>query len=353
MVDRSAQIEAWYRAQLDDPSISVTIDGEAETGYSNEVLFATVSYGDPSMVDGSHEHDHDHGDGRDHEHVVVRLPPSGPPLFPSYDLRMQVAVQRFAGAAGVPVPDPIVLEEDPAWLGAPFLVMPLVDGRLPGEVPATCDWLLALSPDEQRAVEVGFFDALAALHRAPVEGADVAALRDPGSLAAEIAWWSEFAAWACEGTDAEALVDLFRWCASTQPAIEPPRSVLWGDVRLGNVIVGDDGRPAAVLDWEMASIGPAESDVAWYTAQARMMAKFFGTEVPGFLSRDEAIAHHEAALGRPLLDMAWHERFAMARSAAVHHRAEVVGALLEGRPVPSPADSFLVTYTAKQLAKPL
>jgi aminoglycoside phosphotransferase (APT) family kinase protein len=329
-MSRDDQLTAWYQARLDDPTATVVVTGTPEAGYSNEVLFATVTTASAM------------------EQIVVRLPPTGPPLFPAYDLPMQVAVQEFASSAGVPVPTPLVLEQDATWLGAPFLVMPLVDGRIPGEVPATCEWLLALSPDEQRAVEVGFLDALTTLHRAAGAPAGV---RDPGSLAGELDHWTEFAAFACDGVDAEPLVELFHACRALVPADEPPSSVLWGDVRLGNAIVADDGTPAAILDWEMASIGPAEMDVAWYVSQARMMARFFGSTVPGFLEPEAIVAHCSTALGRPLHDMAWHEGFAMARSAAVHHRAEVVAALSEARDLPNAADSFLITYTAKHLAK--
>jgi aminoglycoside phosphotransferase (APT) family kinase protein len=350
MADRAAQITAWYQAQLEDPSIRAVVDGSADTGYSNEVLFATVHFGE-----GSERAVHDHADvhehfGDDHEHVVVRLAPSGPPLFPTYELEMQAEVQRFAEMAGVPVPDPIVVEQDPAWLGAPFMVMPLVEGRLPGEVPVSSEWILALSEDEQARIETALLEKLARLHRAPLADGALPSLRRPASLADDVRWWADYAAWACDGV-AGVLGELFSWCAERVPASEPPPSVLWGDVRLGNVIVGDDLTPVAVLDWEMASIGPAEGDLAWYTSQQTMMARFFGSKVPGFGDRDQLVATYEGLLGRELQDFRWHECFAMARSAAVHHRAEIVGALIEGRDLPTTEDSFLITYTAKQLAK--
>jgi aminoglycoside phosphotransferase (APT) family kinase protein len=350
MADRAAQIAAWYQAQLDDPSIRAIVDGVADTGYSNEVLFVTVHVGA-----GSEHAVHDHADvhehfGDDHEHVVVRLAPSGPPLFPTYDLAMQAEVQRFAAMAGLPVPDPIVVEEDPAWLGAPFLVMPLVEGRVPGEVPATCEWILALSVEEQERLETAFLERLARLHRAPLADGALASVRRPASLAEDVGWWAGYAEWACDGSPG-VLGELFAWCAERVPATEPPPSVLWGDVRLGNTIVGDDLAPVAVLDWEMASIGPAEADLAWYTSQQAMMARFVGSSVPGFGDRDRLAATYEGLLGRPLQDLRWHECFAMARSAAVHHRAEIVGARLAGRDEPATDDSFLITYTARQLAK--
>ena len=55
-------------------------------------------------------------------------------------------------------------------------------------------------------------------------------------------------------------------CAQTRPATEPPASLCWGDARIGNMLFHDDRSVASVLDWEMATIGPAEMDLAWYLA---------------------------------------------------------------------------------------
>ena len=66
-------------------------------------------------------------------------------------------------------------------------------------------------------------------------------------------------------------------------------TLLWGDVRLGNVIFDDDRRPLAVLDWEMTGIGPPEHDLAWYFALDAIQHELFGRSVPGFLDRDAAL----------------------------------------------------------------
>ncbi len=230
--------------------------------------------------------------------------------------------------------------------------MPRVAGRIPGLVPGTCDWIVALTAQEQRRLQLRFLDELATLHRAPFEDAGVCGLlRDSSSLAAEVAWWRDFAEWGCAGHEPGPLVDLFDGCAALLPSSDPPRSVLWGDVRLGNVIVDDDLAPAAVLDWEMATIGPAESDLAWFTALSAMVERFFSAPVPGFLDRDGIVAVHEAALGREMQDLWWHELFAMARSAAAGHRATVVEATMTGSAIPSPASSPVVNYTSRRIAR--
>jgi aminoglycoside phosphotransferase (APT) family kinase protein len=283
-------------------------------GYSNELLFVAI----------------------DGEATVLRLAPSGPPLFPTYDLAMQVAVQVAAGAAGVPVAAPVTAELDPSVLGRPFLAMPKVDGRLPGEAPMLTPWILQLDPADQRRLQGAFLTALAAIHRA----------EPPAGLrpwADELAWWEGYATWSCADlADPAPLLDLFARCRASAPATFPPGGLLWGDVRMGNVIVDDHLGIAAVLDWEMASLGPAESDLAWYTALNAMTLSFVGDDAPGFRTRDEVVAHHEAALGRPMEAMAWHEAFALCRAAAAQHRVDVVKALVKERPPPDPAAHLMV-----------
>lgn len=269
--------------------------------------------------------------------LVLRLAPDGPPLFPDADLGREVTVMRTAAAAGLPVPE-AELVEDPSFVGRAFVAMPRVRGRHVGEVPTQTAWLVGLDEDEQRAVQSAFLDVLAALHRVPVE--PFAAVLRGGGLAAEVAWWRRYAEWIGGG----GLLGLFDRCAEARPPTEPPPSVLWGDVRLGNVVFDAAGpEVAGVLDWEMASIGPAESDLAWFTALSAMTERFFGERVPGFADRDGIVAHHEAALGRPMQDFAWHEAFALARSAAVLLRSEGPGADLDGH--------FIIGFTAKQLTR--
>jgi aminoglycoside phosphotransferase (APT) family kinase protein len=338
MTDRAGAIAAWYRAQRPEADdVSVRLGAPLSQGYSNEVVVAEV---DVSVEGDRHE-----------ESVVVRLPPTGPPLFPDNDLAAQAAAQDLAHAGGVPVPRPLVVELDASWLGAPFLVMPLIRGRHPGEVPALTDWLLAGGEDEQRRVQTGLLDALVALHRAPWRHAELTALvRRSTPLLEDVAWWEAYASWACEGAPAGPLVELFAACRDRVPDAEPPASLLWGDVRLGNVVVGDDGTPAALLDWEMATIGPAESDVAWFTALSDMTDHFVGSRLPGFLDRDGVVAHVEAGLGRPLEHQDWHECFAVARAAAAGFRTKVVAALAQGAPLPDPADDAVIAYAADLVA---
>jgi aminoglycoside phosphotransferase (APT) family kinase protein len=97
-----------------------------------------------------------------------------------------------------------------------------------------------------------------------------------------------------------------------------PDSLLWGDARLGNVLYDDEGHVVALLDWELATIGPAEMDLGWYLVLDELTNGFVGRTVPGFADRAGVIEHYERALGRDVVDVEWHEIFALARSIAIN-----------------------------------
>jgi aminoglycoside phosphotransferase (APT) family kinase protein len=101
--------------------------------------------------------------------------------------------------------------------------------------------------------------------------------------------------------------------------------LLWGDVRLGNVVYDDTTlTPAAVLDWDMASAGPAEMDLAWFLALERLQTELSGMTVPGFGDLEAAVELVELRERRPMVDLDWHEVFALVRASAIANRIAVL-----------------------------
>lgn len=249
--------------------------------------------------------------------LVVRLPPVADGIFPSYDLAQQAAVQAAAGAAGVPVAGPVRYEPDPDVLGSPFVAMPFVSGPIPGEFTPADPWLTGLASDEARsAVWRSFLDALSSIHATDPGGLGLRA-----GLDAELEFWDGYLDWATDGDPPPVLADALRWCLTHRPEHEPAPALLWGDVRLGNVVF--DGRalvPKAVLDWDMASVGPAEMDLAWFLALEAVQTDLTSMTVPGFGSRADAITALERRLGRTLVDLGWYEVFALVRASAISTR---------------------------------
>jgi aminoglycoside phosphotransferase (APT) family kinase protein len=249
--------------------------------------------------------------------VVIRLPPLGEGAFPDYDLGLQAAVQERVSAAGVPIAADLRYEPDPDVLGAPFLTMGFARGVIPSDFTAGDEWLRDLPDDRaRRAVWETFVDTVLAIGTADLTGLGLRT-----GLAAELAWWDRYVGWATDGAPPSDLTDALAWCAANQPATEPPPTLLWGDVRFGNVVFDPDRRlPVAVLDWDMTSAGPLEMDLAWFLALEGLQADLSGMTVGGFGTTEDLVAR----AGRPLHDLDWHVTFALVRAAAVATRLAVL-----------------------------
>jgi aminoglycoside phosphotransferase (APT) family kinase protein len=279
-------------------------------GWSNETLVAAFDSGD---------------------RAVVRLPPVVA-TFPDHDFLAQAHVMEVAAAAGIPVPAPVVACDDEAWLGSPFLVMPFVEGDIPGPASVFDPWLTDATAEEQRQAQGEMIRVLAEVHRVDWAASTELAGRLRGAaphatLADEVAWRARSLEWASAGDPPPRIAAVLRWCAATCPTRVEHRSLLWGDPRLENIVFGPGRRAAAVLDWEMASIGPAELDLGWYLGLERVLRELTGgMVVAGFRTDDDVVATYERAVGRPVGDLDWHRVFAVARSLCVNVRQARISA---------------------------
>ncbi len=281
---------------------------------------------------------------------VLRLPPAGEGLFPEYDLEHQVLVQNALHAAGIPAA-PARFEPDRSWVGAPFMVMPRIAGRLMTTHPSyvAAGWPASATRAEQQRVAERFLSTLGALHAldpsavpAPYAAGDPLA-GDP--LAGEVARWRGYLEWAAgERAVPGYLLDALAWVESTIP-VSPPSSVLWGDVQFANCVFHDDGEVAALLDFELTGVGPAELDLGWFLALHEMtVATAGGVDLPGFGDRAGMLAVHDAAAGRRSTDLHWYEVFALVRSGAIMVR---IARLLAARGVD---DSWLTRANPTEAA---
>jgi aminoglycoside phosphotransferase (APT) family kinase protein len=263
------------------------------------------------------------------ESTVVRFAPEGAGIFPEYDLAQQALVQEHAAAGGVPAPAPTVV--GPHTTGRIGMTMPFVAGHVPGAVPFLDPWIAGMTPRVQARLYTNVVDVIAAIHH----------LDPPSALEPrdELAYWAAYLDWSDAVPDR--LRRAFDWCRANEPEATAPPVLLWGDVRLGNVVLADDVSVVAVLDWEMASVGAAEHDVAWFFALESLQDELFGKRVPGFPERGEARAHYESRLGRGMHALEWYEAFALVRSTAIMARLQHI----EGKPVA--ADPLLDVLEAR------
>jgi aminoglycoside phosphotransferase (APT) family kinase protein len=275
-------------------------------GYSSETVFADVTW-----IDHHGHHD---------ERLVIRMAPRGGGTIADYDLRPQWQAQIAASRVGVPVPDP-VFEADAGFLGAPFIVMPRVEGHIIGPLASRDPWLSGLGPAERAHVHDGFLSTVAQVHQADLDDVPGVPRRDN---AQELDYWEQYLSWSTHGRPVAGLAAALSWCRRHRPDDEPPSTLLWGDVRFENMVLGDDLRPRAVLDWDMTTVGAPEHDLAWLTSLDLTSLQLFGTPVEGFPARQATVARFEELIGRSVRDLEWYETLAMVRSTAIMTRISVL-----------------------------
>ncbi len=291
----------------------------------------------------------------DGEALVARLAPAPDsyyPTFPTFDLVFQRRVIELVRArTSVPVPEVVHLEPSDTWLGAPFVVVRAVDGNVPSDNPPYLmdpnGWFLHGTPDDWKRLEVSTIDVFTQLHRIVDDGDETSFLRvdAPGdtALARLLASHREYYEWAREGHTIPILEHAFDVLTTTMPAND--RSVLlWGDGRPGNIIYRDF-EPVAVLDWEMAGVGPPEVDVAWTTFFHRFFASFaeqFGLSVPAMFDPTETAATYERLSGDVLDDLAWYEALAGFRFGIILARMHLRGIAYGQQELPDNPDGLVM-----------
>jgi aminoglycoside phosphotransferase (APT) family kinase protein len=264
---------------------------------------------------------------------VARMAPeaSAVPVFPSYDLPGQFEViSRVAACCDVPLPRLRWNEPDSGALGTPFFVMDQVDGRIPLDNPpyVFTGWLLEAAPAERARLERASVRILAELHAIPAAAAAFPGLRPPGGMDAlqyHVDRQREYYRWALadDGIRVPIIERSLTWLGEHWPRDRGPDVLSWGDARIGNIIYRGF-EPAAVLDWEMAALGPRELDVAWFVFLHRFfqdIAEFFGASgLPDFLRRSSVEQRYQELTGWPLRDMDFYLVYAALRHAIVMAR---------------------------------
>jgi aminoglycoside phosphotransferase (APT) family kinase protein len=282
------------------------------------------------------------GDGRGG--WVVRRPPLGHVLATAHDMVREHTVMTALRDTDVPVPSTYALCEDPSVLGAPFYVMEKVAGtpyRLASQ-------LEPLGATRTAAISVRMIDVLAALHRVDPSSVGLAEFGRPeGFLARQVHRWKKQLD-ASHSRNLAGADELHQLLEDQLPHQSAP-GIVHGDFRLDNLLVDDHDEVAAVIDWEMATLGDPLTDVALLLVYQGMAGLDSGSTVadasgaPGFATGDELLTRYAAGSDRDLSAMGFYLGLAYYKLAVVlegiHYRFthgqtvgegfDAVGALVE------------------------
>lgn len=243
---------------------------------------------------------------------VARRPPLGHVLPTAHNMAREFRVISALGLTRVPVPRAELLCPDPDVLGAPFYLM----ADVAGTVYRSAEQSERLGPERATALAHRLIDVLADLHDLDPASVGLGEFGRPdGYLERQLTRWrSQLDASRCRtlpGID-----ELHERLTARVPQRLLPPAILHGDFRLDNAIVDADDQVAAVIDWEMATVGDPLADVAlfqvYWDLAAGVSAEWISTAVRpglGFPTGAELCRRYASRRGVELTAMPWYRAF--------------------------------------------
>nr|WP_277352168.1 phosphotransferase family protein [Knoellia sp. DB2414S] len=256
--------------------------------------------------------------------VIVRRPPTGKLLPSAHDMMREAKVLTALQDTAVPVPEVLAVCADDTVAGAPFYVM----AEVPGEVLREPEEAAYLTAGQRNSLVDALVETLAAIHAVDL---DATGLRDfgkpAGYLERQVRRWS--GQWEASRTrELPAMDELVRRLQEERPA-EGEVTLVHGDFRHDNCLLAIEGsaapQVAAVVDWELSTLGDPLADLAtwltYYTGRDdEGQPLIVGAGVPaleGFPSPEEVASRYAAVTGRDVSGLAYYRAFSDFRLAVI------------------------------------
>ncbi len=306
------RLRAWLASRMPAATNLVVSDViEPKQGFSSQTLMFKATW-------------QENGKARDWDLVARIQRDAESPLL--RDIFHQYRVMK-AGAAhsAAALPSLPFAEEDPAWLGAPFFVMERIEGRVPSDFPSyhAEGWFADLTPEERTEAWWNGIREMQKLHQAswsdfPFLGEGVT---EPPTasffLENFVGAWIE---WASEGNAYPALEEALAFLIANEPPIHQS-GLVWNDARLGNTMYRPDHSVASLFDFEVATLGPPEIDMAHWLYLDDVFSESFGVaRISGIPSREETIRGFERIYGWAMPYFAYYEAVAALKIAGLSIR---------------------------------
>jgi aminoglycoside phosphotransferase (APT) family kinase protein len=296
VVDREA-LAAFFARHV--PGFAGSLDAEPILGGRSNLIY--------DITDGT-------------QHWILRRPPLGLVAPSANDIGREYRVVKALGPTSVPVARAIAYCDDPAVIGAPFSVVSKVEGRV---IRSAADGA-ALDPADARAIADALIRGLVAVHGVAYQEVGLGDLGRPtGYLARQVSRWKS--QWDLVATrDLPQVERLQRGLVAATPT-ESDATIVHGDYRLDNTILDplDPTTLAAIVDWEMATIGDPLADVGlllvyWDPACASVMPEGHSIAANrGFPAVGEVAETYATLSGRDLDHLAFYRALGYFKLAVI------------------------------------
>lgn len=253
--------------------------------------------------------------------VIVRRPPLGHVLATAHDMSREYRVMQALADSAVPVPQMLSLCEDPDVIGTPFYVMEHVTGT----AYQRADELAKLGTDRVEAIANRFVDTLVDLHSVDFETVGLGDFGRPdGYLERQVARWRKQLE-KSRSREIPGLDELADWLSASVPA-QAAGTIVHGDYRLDNALVNESDQIAAVIDWEMSTLGDPLTDVAILLAYQQLALETKDGEnaivtdapkAPGYPSIAAITERYASGSGRDVSDLGFHLALAYFKLAVI------------------------------------
>jgi aminoglycoside phosphotransferase (APT) family kinase protein len=257
--------------------------------------------------------------GADGRAFVLRRPPLGHRLASAHDMGREHRIIHGLQSSNVPVAPALGFCDDPAVNDAPFYVMGFVQGHVLRERAAA---EAVLSVDQRRHASESLVDTLAKIHAVDLRAVGLDDLgKHEGYIARQLKRW--YGQWNAQKTRELPAVDRVHDELLRRIPDQGPATIVHGDYRLDNCMVGDDGTVVAVLDWEICTLGDPLADVGllqvYWTGPHDDASAWTGsaTTAEGFLDRADLARRYAEVSGRDLTDLPFYVSFAYWKLACI------------------------------------
>ena len=246
---------------------------------------------------------------------VLRRKPPGKLLPSAHAVDREFKLISGLHPTGFPVARPYGLCEDESVIGTMFYVMEMVEGRILWD-----QTLPAYTPAERRPIYMAQLATLARLHTIDYRAVGLGDYGKPGNyFARQISRWTK--QYLASVTHEIASVDrLIEWLPRTVPE-DDQTSIVHGDFRLDNMVMhATEPRVAAVLDWELSTLGNPLADFTYFLMNwvNGALSSIEDKAAHGAPTLEEVVAEYCRLTGRddvPALD--WYFAYNLFRVAGI------------------------------------